>query len=425
MNVLLIVLDSVRAANCSLYGYRWDTTPELDALAAESTVYDGARAPSNWTVPSHVSTFTGLPTHVHGVTIHDRLDPGHTVFERLAASGYDTGLFTRNGFLASHEVGIHEAFETVETADDGFDGGSRGDGFDDAERLLAWVDDREEPWAACLNLMDAHRPFEPRDEHDRWSDAAARTLQSELDARWETQFHGGDVPYWKLAALEALYDGGIRQADAIVGHVREALSGRGLLDETLIIVCADHGDGFGEPGFLPGEPPAVSHIVPMHESLLHVPLLVRFPDGGARRVHEPATTTRFPDVVEAAVAGRQASFVPDGPVVATKQTVTADLKGRFEAACAEPEPFFEPSRAVYDAVDGTTRKTYHWGDEHGSLLVHGPNAVRAAPAEASPDEPAEEVGRAFGTFDEADVRSRRSGDVDEGTKERLRALGYY
>jgi arylsulfatase A len=142
-------------------------------------------------------------------------------------------------------------------------------------------------------------------------------------------------------------------------------------------------------------------------------------------VHEPATTTRFPDVVEAAVAGRQASFVPDGAVFATKQTVTADLKGRFEAACAEPEPFFEPSRAVYDAVDGTTRKTYHWGDEHGSLLVHGPNAVRAAPAEASPDEPAEEVGRAFGTFDEADVRSRRSGDVDEGTKERLRALGYY
>ena len=89
-NVLLVVLDSVRAANCSLYGAARETTPYLSRLADESTVYAQARAPSNWSLPSHVSLFTGLDAHVHQVTVHDRLRAGHTVFETLSADGYAT-----------------------------------------------------------------------------------------------------------------------------------------------------------------------------------------------------------------------------------------------------------------------------------------------------------------------------------------------
>ena len=147
-NVLLVVLDSTRARNCSLYGYRRRTTPFLDSLAAESTVYTQARAPSNWSLPSHVGLFTGLETHEHRVTVHDRLRPGNTVFEALADRGYDTGLFTENGFLASHAVGLHEAFDTVRTvpteyraAYDTGDINPGPDGFYYADQFDAWDDE--------------------------------------------------------------------------------------------------------------------------------------------------------------------------------------------------------------------------------------------------------------------------------------------
>ena len=173
MNVLLVVLDSVRAANCSLYGYPADTTPTLSSLAETATVHEQARAPSNWTLPSHVSLFTGAPAAAHGVTVADRLEPGHTVWDDLSAAGYDTGLFTENGFVASHPVGLAAPFDTVETvpADppEAYATGRENDGPDGfyyADRLLSWLDGREE-WAACLNLMDAHRPYNPAPAYDR------------------------------------------------------------------------------------------------------------------------------------------------------------------------------------------------------------------------------------------------------------------
>lgn len=435
MNILLIVLDSVRAKNCSLYGHRRETTPELDALAAEATVYDHARAPSNWTLPCHVSMFTGLETHVHEVTVHHRLNPGHTVFEWLANKGYKTGLFTENGFLASHEVGLKNAFETVETipenTHDRYLTGKINDGpngYYYADRFLSWAEDRGKPWAACLNLMDGHRPFEPAPPYDHWGDQRARRLQQELDLRWEPTFHGGDRPYWQLNGLESLYDGAIRQADAIVGYVTEHLREQGMLEETLLVVCGDHGDGFGEDGYLPGEPPAVSHIVPMHESLLHVPLIVRHPGGnGGDRISNPAALTRFPAVVRAAIDGGRASFVPDHLVVSTKLPVTADLKRQFEAASEAPEPLFAPSRAVYDTVGSVVRKRYHHGDAAGTLLTPSANASVVDRIDRDSETLTHTaIDEVFDRFEPQEVRSPRPDDeLQTETKEQLRALGYY
>ncbi len=431
-NVLLVVLDSVRAADCPLYDARRETTPRLSRFAAEGRTYTGARAPSNWSLPSHVSLFTGIETHAHRVTVHDRLLPGNTVFEDLADRGYETGLFTENGFLAGHEVGVKEAFETVETVPDDhpdrydtteLDPGP--DGFYYADRFARWSADRDGPWAACVNLMDAHRPFEPRAAYDRWGDGRAREIQRDLPARWEWTFHGGERPYWQLRGLESLYRGGIRQADAILGRIVDGLRERGELDETLVVVCGDHGDGFGEPGLLDGEPTAVSHIVPMHEELLHVPLVVRPPGGaGGERIDGPAALTAFPDVaLSHADPDRDppaAGFSAD-TVVASKQPVTADLRERFEAACEDVERFVAPSRAVYTAaVDGAVRKRYYWGEAAGECLIHRPDAVEYV-GPADPDA----VDAAFDEG-EADVREPMAGrQADDETREQLAALGYY
>ena len=430
-NVLLVVLDSVRAANCSLYGAPRETTPFLEAFAAEATTYTQARAPSNWSLPSHVSLFTGLETHEHRVTVDDALAPGHTVFEELAGDGYETAVVTENGFVASERFGVADCLGTAlgvpEAYPDRYDTAALDpgpDGFYYADRFAAWRRDVEGPWAACLNLMDAHRPYEPRDAYDRWGDDRAHDLQAALDTRWEWVFHGGARPYWQLGGLEALYDGGIRQADAVTEQVVTALREDGVLDDTLVVVCGDHGEGFGTPGRLPGEPPAAAHIVPMHETLLHVPLLVR-PPGGASgdRVHDPAALTRFPSVARGHVAGTppERGFAVES-VVASKQPVTGDLRDRFARHCGDVAPYAAPSRAVYANADGTAvRKRYYWGDDAGTTLVHRPGVVEPVDA-ASP-------ARVDAAFDEPTVSVRDPRDDDGGvsdeTKAHLDALGYY
>ena len=430
-NVLLVVLDSVRARNCSLYRYRRRTTPYLESLAAESTVYTQARAPSNWSLPSHVSLFTGLETHEHRVTVHDRLREGHSVFEQLADRGYATGLFTENGFLASHAVGLKACFQTVETVPEqypaAYDTGDRNpgpDGYYYADKLVSWITETDCPWAACLNLMEAHRPYEPRDRFDRWGDTDAWDFQRSLPTRWEWEFHDGPAEYDRLMALQSLYDGAIRQTDAVLERVVESLRRTGRLEETLLVVCSDHGDGFGEPGMIAHEPPAVSHIVPMNEPLLHVPLVVRPPGGSDRRpVSAPARLTAFPTVVEDAIEGRDTSggFVADC-VYATKQPVTGDLRERYRRRCESVSPYAAASRAVYRPdpdVPGAVRKRYFWGQAGVSCRIRHAGHVRrlddVAPGciDAGFDAPT------------ADVSEPRNESVSQTTRERLAALGYY
>jgi arylsulfatase A len=420
MNFLLVVLDSVRAANCSLYGHPRHTTPTLESLAEEATVYEQARAPSNWSLPSHVSLFTGLPTSAHRVTVHDALEPGHTVWDDFASAGYDTGLFTENGFVASHPVGLDEPFETVVTVPDGeYPEGQRPDGFYYADAMLDWTSDRDE-WAVCLNLMDAHRPYEPAPEYDHWGDRDARRLQADLPIRWEFPVHGGEVPYWQLAGLEALYDGGIRQADAVLGSVLECLRTRDEFDDTLLVVCGDHGEGFGEYGKLSGQPRAAAHIVPTTESLLHVPLVVKQPrQRESRTVTDPAALTAVRDVANAARDGRRATCARD-QVRSSKQPVTGELRRRYESAVKDPGPFFRESRVVYESATRGVRKTYSWGDAVGT--VHVPRAGSVGPVT---DGSQERLSAAFRPVEDDGVRHTGRGEPVDGTKEQLAALGYF
>jgi hypothetical protein len=239
-NVLLVVADSLRARNTSALGYRRATTPFLDAFAEEATVYTQARSPSNWTVPSHVSTFTGHEVHEHGVDHTAKLDAGHTIFEELAGAGYDTALFSDNPFLTDHESGLDEVFQTAVGSPEQYDSayetnGSLGDwpnGFWYADRTLEWIDSRESEWAACINLMDTHRPYEPLAEYDQWSDERSRELQESMGYKWHWEFLSGNLSLGFAGILEQIYDGAVRQADAIFESLIRGLDERGVLDDT-------------------------------------------------------------------------------------------------------------------------------------------------------------------------------------------------
>jgi arylsulfatase len=474
-NVLLVILDSVRARNTSLHGHVNETTPFLESLGEEGVTYTQARAPSTWSLPSHVSIFTGLHPVEHRMTSRNvRLEPGHTVWEFLRDSyGHETGVFSANPFLTAAPVGLQSAFdvrvgqahlpfedamnprefvrehgrgaylsyaraavasdrpvaslinggyEKLERSapwllPDDIRGGGTGRRF--AEAFLEWQSDTSGPWAGCINLMDAHQPYEPVQTFDHWGGDRLRTLQSEIDSFWE--FNGGRRPWWQRRALTALYDGAIRQADAVLSEVVSALRDRGALEDTLVVVTGDHGEGFGEPSEVRPDARAVAHgNGGSHETLLHVPLVVRYP-GGDRTgtVTDVCSLTDLRELIEGAVAGDHDAFPTGGPVLASGFGLNDRMRRNASRYCEDLSPYEGETRVLYeDATHETVKKHVVWESEVAALEVQ--NARVSSPIDEAD---AGRVETAFAGLDRVDVTGDAA-DVDRSVQRRLEHLGY-
>lgn len=480
-NVLLIVMDSVRAKNTSLHGHTHETTPYLTELADEATVYEQARSPGTWSLPSHTSIFTGYHVVEHGITrARHKLERGHTIFEELHGDGYTTGVFSENTWITDMDCGLRDIFDTVEGArnllfPDAIDPSnfvlSEGQGQyvqflrqcldrDDTLQSLAngaftklawdyprllpdrftsstpaevygdlfldWEAEQSGPWAATINFMDAHLPYLPDDEHDQWGGKQLRGLQDEMDDQvWE--FNGGQRPWWQRKALEGLYDGTIHQMDSQIERVIETLRDRGVLDDTLVIVTSDHGEGFGEPSRIRGDrdsprPNArvAAHGAGIHEVLCHVPLVIRPPGGGnGDRVDEPASLTQFPTVVKETLAGEEASFVPDEPVLVSSHGLEEPMEERASRYAGDLYRFNGDCRAVYEPHEGTVRKYLSWREKRGRVDPVGASASWLA---SGTDDGV--VDERFGSISDRGVQTDSDAEVDEATQKRLEDLGY-
>lgn len=479
-NVLLIILDSVRAGNTSLHGHEHKTTPFLETFAEEATVYEQARSPGTWSLPSHTSIFTGLHVEEHGVTrARHTLRSGHTIFEQLRDDyGYDTGVFSENTWITDMDVGLKDAFDTVEGArnlpyPDAVDPSNfvltKGQGqylaylkkslgsdkpvkslingvvtklaWDYPRYLpdtltastpaevytdlfLDWEVNRDEPWAACINFMDGHLPYEPQPGHDEWGDPKLRDLQEEMkDQVWE--FNGGQRSWWQRKALEGLYDGTIHQMDNQIGRIMKSLDNRGVLDDTLVVVTADHGEGFGEPSRIRPDARVAAHGAGIHEALLHVPLVVRAPgQRESQRVSETVSLTQFPETVLALLEGdwEDDAFVIEGPVVASSHGLEEPMEERARKYCGDLWRFNGDARAVYRDEEDFVRKDMTWREEAASVLVCDAKAA----SKTSGNDARDQVNSAFTDIVDRGVRNESEGigDVDEATQKRLEDLGY-
>ncbi len=481
-NVLLVVLDSVRAKNVSAYGHHHETTPFLDRFADRATRYEQARSPGAKSLTSHTSLFTGLHVEEHGVTSTDHsIDPEYTVFADLRDQGYDTGVFSENTWITDVEVGLKDGFDTVvgpqnspfpdvvnpkefvakegrgqygeylkasltsaapvksllngvamklawdhpTLVPDFLKATTPADVYTDF--FLDWQAERTGPWAACINLMDGHIPYEPRDEHDQWGGEKARAIQNETeDHKWE--FNGGQRPWWQRKAVESLYDGAIRQMDAELERLLKTLEERGVLDETLVVITSDHGDGFGEPSFVRPNTRVSEHGVAIHETLFHVPLFVKSPgQTEGRTIEEPATLTEFPAAVRAAVDGTYRDgdeFVPDGPVLASAAGLTEPLKERASEYVDDLTPYTARSKAVYETHENEVRKHVTWRDQSATVGIRDAQTVYLSSRNDSASGTAVEA--AFDGIDDAGVKADAGGveEVDETTYQRLEDLGY-
>ncbi|MBZ6494566.1 sulfatase-like hydrolase/transferase [Natrinema longum] len=403
-NVLLVVLDSVRAQNVGHLGYPRDTTPHLDEFAARATSYTNTRAPGIHSISSHVSLFTGYHVAEHRATSHGAsLAPGHTIWEELADDGYRTGLFTPNAIVAessnlasffddvtgpkrnvllfpealgpesisgdpSYLEYVRACLESESPAKAIVNGLAREFGSSSAahdperehggeyvQEFLEWRESSSDPWAACINLMDAHYPYLPQERYDLWGGDVLRGLHREAMGGPLTTQYLGDRPFWELEACMSLYDGCIKQADAYLSELFEGLEAANELEETLIVVTSDHGEGFGEYSVVNDAVRLIDHSWGIGNEVAHVPLVVKYPDQSTgETVTEPASLTRFPSVVRNCINGERGGFVPEtGHAITTSYRIEEPGEG-LPIPESDREPYFGPWHAVCHEQGGAT-----------------------------------------------------------------------
>ncbi|MBI5431622.1 MAG: sulfatase [Planctomycetes bacterium] len=363
-NVLVVCIDTLRADRLGAYGYtRHPTSPALDALAERSIVFEDARSAASWTKPSVPTFFTSTYPLQHGVyegsaravagTVSDVLpDRALTLAERFQASGYETVAFVQNAQLRKG-LGFEQGF-----------GGQYHDQAGDAReirwRMTDWLDERasgEKPFFAYMHFLDAHWPYDIPDEYaskfsagtsiDVFRGEDSRALRDALNDGTRKLDEAEQV------GLAALYDGAIRSIDDQLAKLFATLAQRGLADDTIVCIVADHGEEFLEHA-------RVGHGHGLWDNLLRVPFVLHVPGEAPRRVRTPVALV---DLVPTLCAA--ADVACGGP-----------LEGRDRLSDLAPAPIFsehkEPGAYVQAYVEGSLKLVRRFvappSSAQGSLL---------------------------------------------------------
>jgi choline-sulfatase len=246
-NLLLIVVDTLRRDHLPLYGYPRDTSPGLVRLGSEGAVLDGLST-SSWTKPSVASILTGLHPVRHQTVLEDALPASAvTLAERLSSRGFQTVAITSNAHI-SPTFGFSQGFDDFESLMREFDSGDLPRPRDLSRAVLERLDALEPPYFLYLHYLDPHAPYDPETTWDGAElperlRARAPMLGTDMQHR---HFKERD-PQFLQDAVD-LYDGEIRGVDDDISRVLNALGSRGLMDGTLTVVTADHGEEFEEHG---------------------------------------------------------------------------------------------------------------------------------------------------------------------------------
>ena len=290
-NLVLISLDTTRQDHMSLYGYERDTTPRLKRLGERSTVFENAVAQMMVTNPSHASMLTGLYPHTHLVGENTRrLHPRFvTLTEILANRGYTTGAFVSGAPLKRGITGIDQGFDVY---DDDL-GGEQRDGRVTTARALEWLAglDPSQPYFLMLHLYDAHGPYEIEDEYLDLFRSPDRGPQLPMVPHYQVLENDAGERMYRRNDYVDRYDALIRLQDDLIGRVLDAVD----LDETVIVVVADHGETIDERGARM----TLNHGHGVYREQSRIPLLIYVPGGRASRPVQPVETVDIlPTVLE-------------------------------------------------------------------------------------------------------------------------------
>ncbi len=284
-------MDTVRADHVGCYGYEARaTTPTLDALAKDSTVFTDTSATAGWTKPSVPSFLTSTYPLQHGAYLGDskgRLDnqtdmlpeKALTLAEVFSEGGYQTAAFVKNAQLRSG-LGFEQGFDSYED--------KPGDAREIRWRAQDWLRERdsEAPFFLYLHFLDAHWPYPVPPEYAFKfvsGDSAERFRRSDWrDLRKSVNSGETTLLDEEVGALVALYDGAIRYIDDQLQQLLSGLEDSGLAEDTIICVISDHGEEFLEHG-------KIGHGHGLYENLLQVPWILHVPGRPGRVVEDPCS----------------------------------------------------------------------------------------------------------------------------------------
>jgi arylsulfatase A-like enzyme len=463
-NVVVVLIDTLRADHLGAYGYARPTSPNFDALAHDSVVFDGTTAQAAWTKPSVASLMTGVYVHKHGVVSNrDALgDAQPTLAEELRARGYQTAAFSANPWITP-EFRFDRGFDEFESGRAmgaqltslykllrrldralgargvpanvsgwAFWGSSGNLGNAERDRLLTnaavkWIASRgRNPYFLYVHLIGAHDPYDPPVEYVRrfrepaWDGTVDHKIPP---PRVQTVFDTANaLAEAERAALIAQYDGAIAFADAQLGRLVEALRRAGTLDRTLIVVTADHGEEFYEHRNW-------RHGNQLYNEVVHVPLLFRLPGRlpAARRADLSMLVDVLPTIADLVDGGPPGKGL-DG------YALFAQPDGRPPRPAFAEHWWFEGGTYVSRMVRQGTLKLQESrdearGQERSELYDLAGDASEQRNLLANPGAVSEngmgELQALLARFgDRVSVASAVAVDVDQSTKERLRQLGY-
>jgi arylsulfatase A-like enzyme len=365
-HAILISLDTLRADHCSLYGYEKPTTPFLSELARRGVVFENHMVSSNNTLASHASIMTGLFPLAHDIedsrARREALAPGYrTLAEAFAEAGFATASIAAHAAWLGREFGVMQGFERVEA-----------DWIDSPacwQRFAEWFDaERPRRSFVFLHSFDVHSdgkdggnvlPYESSGEHiagfapprpegftgcsKNPADGCASGYLRGINAGVEP------LPAEHLEYLVGLYDAGVRKQDDDLRLLFAMLEERGLLESSLIVITSDHGEEFMEHG-------RVLHGG-FSDAIMHVPLLVLYPESWGVPARRVAQVTRSIDIAPTLLdcfglapigQGRslrgvlEGGAAPEGDVLFGITVLRArDEQGEFKLACGARLAFFD------------------------------------------------------------------------------------
>jgi arylsulfatase A-like enzyme len=309
-NVILFVIDALRADEVEGYGAPPGACPTLGQLGRSGAAIPEVRTTASWTLPAHTAMFSGqlarglglgqAPNEVpQGAAPVIRAQRPQLIAEVLRQQGYETRGLSTNGWSGKHcafDSGFETFVDLLSTRQNDLGGGLRhrlrwdweavqaraDDGAARAGELLArWVGEAgRKPFFWFMNLVECHSPYLPPKPYAprspvtraRAADEAFRYLT--FEAILLACLGKREVPAGALERMRRLYRASLRYVDDWLSRLLERLDRASLLDNTLVIVCADHGENFGVGGL-------VGHGLSLDDRLLHVPLVVSGPGLGA------------------------------------------------------------------------------------------------------------------------------------------------
>ena len=338
-NVLVIVVDTLRADHISSYGYARQTSPNLDNLARHGLLFANAIAPSSWSLPSHASLVTGRAVHEHRMGNVEPmpwlgwgksgLNALPTLGEALQKQGYRTGAFSANRIYFTSNVGLGRGFIHFE---DYFDG--VGDSFvrtqfgrefarlymnrsskskiTRAFRYLglgSWLDKDSEGSGDYGGIYGIRkRADEVNRETLHWISTDGRhpffAFLNYLDVHFA---YGGPAgypkPVWDHGSTIDEYDAGVKYTDDYIGRLLQGLDNLGVLKNTIVVITSDHGEALGDHGLS-------FHGAALYWDLVHVPLIISWPGHVPEgvRVEQPVANADIANTILTLIDSRQNPF---------------------------------------------------------------------------------------------------------------------